>query len=118
MPDAPSLHSAPVSPGDVLQKDYIARRGVTQERLAAAMGVSRYSVNQLVNDRRNVTAEMALRLARVFGTTPEFWMDLQRDMDLQKVREAKGAEIDRIAPLFAFDDAPPLASMDALFPDD
>lgn len=118
MPDAPSLHPVPLSPGDVLQKDYIARRGVTQEHLAAALGVSRYSVNQLVNDRRNVTPEMALRLARVFGTTPEFWMDLQRDLDLQRVREAKGAEIARLAPLIAFDDAPPLALLGALFPGD
>ena len=57
-------------------------REITQEQLADAMQVSRFSINQIVNGRRSVTADMALRLARVTSTTADFWLNLQRDVDL------------------------------------
>ena len=72
----------PISPGEVLRERILGNRKMTQEQLAKAMQVSRLSVNQLVNGRRAVTAEMALRLARVTTTTPNFWLNLQRDVDL------------------------------------
>lgn len=109
--DQPAL----ISPGDVLRKDYVARGRLTQDQLASAMGVSRFSVNQLLNDRRNVTAEMALRLARVLGTSPEFWLDLQRDVDLERARRRKGAEIEALSPLEGPAGGPPLASVRELF---
>ncbi len=56
--------------------------GESQQKLADRMGVSRYTVNQLVNGRRRITAEMAIRLSRVFAFRPEHWMDAQRDQDL------------------------------------
>jgi len=58
------------------------------------MQVSRFSINQIVNGKRAVTAEMALRLARVLSTTPKLWLDLQRDVDLYAARRKLGEEIE------------------------
>ncbi len=79
----------PETPGDVLRR-YVLEGDtrLTQDQLATALGVSRLSVNQLVGGKRNVTAEMALRLARVLSTTPDFWLNLQRDVDLFQAQRA------------------------------
>jgi addiction module HigA family antidote len=76
----------PIGPGEVLRKRVLAGSGLTQEQLAEAMQVSRLSINQIINGRRAVTAEMALRLARVTSTTPDFWLNLQRDVDVYVAR--------------------------------
>ena len=73
------------SPGDFLREKVMSGE-LTQEELADALGVSRVSVNQLVNNRRSVTAEMALRLGRAFDTSPEFWLRLQQAVDLEQAR--------------------------------
>ena len=92
------MHTAdtPIAPGDVLRKEIVALAGLTQDALAEALGVSRYSVNQLLNDRRSVTADMALRLARVLDTTPEFWLNLQMAVDLAQARRKLGADLDAL----------------------
>ncbi|HWA90500.1 MAG TPA: HigA family addiction module antitoxin [Rhizomicrobium sp.] len=74
-------------------------KGITQDQLARAMAVSRLSVNQLVNGKRSITADMALRLARVLGTTEEFWFNLQRDYDLSEARRALGSKLDALTVL-------------------
>ena len=61
--------------------------------------MSRVTVNQLLNDRRDVTAEMALRLARVLGTTAEYWLNLQTKVDLYRARRRKGSEIALLEPM-------------------
>lgn len=71
---------------EVLRAHFLTVEGVTQDRLAQAMGVSRHSINELMNDRRSITAPMALRLARVLGTDPEFWLNLQQARDLFEAR--------------------------------
>lgn len=86
----------PPSPGQVLRDLIGDLGGVTQEELAEALGVSRYSVNQLVNGRRNVTAEMALRLSKAFGTSPEFWLNLQRSLDLHQARESIANQLSHV----------------------
>ena len=68
--------------GEILAEEFIAPMGLTQGALAAAMGVTRQHVNELCNDRRTVTAPTALILARVFGNSPEFWLNVQRRTDL------------------------------------
>jgi addiction module HigA family antidote len=78
----------PISPGEVLRK----KIGVTQDQLAEAMNVSRFTINQLMNGKRGVTAEMALRLARVTSTSAEFRLDLQRDVDLYDAELKHGRE--------------------------
>jgi addiction module HigA family antidote len=89
------IPAPPISPGEVLRKR-ILEGAITQERLADAMRVSQFSVNQIVNGRRAVTAEMALRLAHVTSTTPGFWLNLQRDVDLYDARLKLGSELDQL----------------------
>jgi len=66
----------------VLREFLLSDERVSQEALAQSLGVSRVTVNQLINGRQAVTAEMALRLAKALSTTPELWLNLQRDVDL------------------------------------
>jgi addiction module HigA family antidote len=87
---------APISPGEVLRDEILALPGVTQETLAAAMSVSRFTINQIVNERRSVTAEMALRLSKALSTTPEFWLNLQMAVDLYRARMKLRTEVEDI----------------------
>lgn len=95
----------PASAGAVLLEEFMTPLGLTQGALAAAMGVPRKHVNELCNDRRAVTAPTALILARVFGNTAEFWLNLQRRTDLweamnsatQQARIARAKPITRAA---------------------
>lgn len=86
-------------PGDVLRKLLLERYDVTQEELAEAMGTTRYSVNQLLNNQRAVTADMAVRLGLVTDTTPELWLGLQQAIDLDRATEALRSQRGRIRPL-------------------
>ena len=72
----------PASVGEILIEEFMEPMGLTQAALAAAMGVQRKHVNELCNERRNLTAPTALILARVFGNSPEFWLNVQRRSDL------------------------------------
>ncbi len=72
----------PASVGEMLAEEFLEPMGLTQSALAEVMGVPRKLVNELCNDRRAVTADTALMLARVFGNSPEFWLNVQRRTDL------------------------------------
>ena len=72
----------PVSVGEILIEEFMRPMSLTQAELAEAMGVARKHVNELCNGRRSVTAPTALILARVFGNSPEFWLNVQRRSDL------------------------------------
>ena len=72
----------PATVGEILTEEFIQPLGLTQGGQAAAIGVQRKHVNELCNDRRAVTAPTALILARVFGNSPEFWLNVQRRSDL------------------------------------
>lgn len=72
----------PVTVGEILVEEFIRPMGLTQNALAEAMGVQRKHVNKLCSDRRKVTAATALILARVFGNSPDFWLNVQRRTDL------------------------------------
>ncbi|MGO9472303.1 MAG: HigA family addiction module antitoxin [Rhodomicrobium sp.] len=72
----------PASAGEILTLEFMEPLGLTQSALADAMGVQRKHVNELCNDRRAITAPTALILARVFGNSPEFWLNVQRRCDL------------------------------------
>ncbi|MDR0958915.1 MAG: HigA family addiction module antidote protein [Propionibacteriaceae bacterium] len=73
---------APVHPGEVLLGDFIEGFGITQNRLALAIGVPPRRINEIVHGKRSVTADTALRLSKYFGTTPQFWLNLQTQYDL------------------------------------
>lgn len=72
----------PASVGEILFKEFMEPLGLTQGTLAEAMGVQRKHINELCNNRRNVTAATALILARVFGNSPDFWLNVQRRNEL------------------------------------
>jgi len=89
----------PTHPGEMLREDFLPDYGLTVVGLANDLGVSRQSVNELLRERRTVSPEMALRLARLFGNSPEFWADAQRAVDLWDAAQAMKADIRRIRPL-------------------
>jgi len=91
----------PTHPGEMLREDFLPDYGLTVSSFAQALGVSRQTVNELVRERRSVTPEMALRLARLFGNTPEFWLNAQRAVDLWEAARASKKKIERIKPLSA-----------------
>ena len=90
---------APVHPGEVLAEEYLAPLGVTQHKLAVAIGVPPRRINEIVHGTRRITADTALRLARYFGTSERFWMNLQGRYDLELERDRLADELDRIHPL-------------------
>ncbi len=91
----------PVSVGEMLTQEFIVPHGLTQASLAAAMSVSRKHVNELCTNRRSVTADTALILARVFGNTPDFWLNIQRRNDLWEALNSpdRRARIEKARPL-------------------
>ena len=93
------LQRRPVHPGEMLREDFMPDYGLTVSSLADAIGVSRQSVNELVRERRAVSPEMALRLSRLFGNSPEFWLNLQRSVDLYDTAAATQDDMQRITPL-------------------
>ncbi len=89
----------PTHPGEFLREDYLPDYGLTVSGLAAALGVSRQTVNELLRERRSVSPEMALRLSRLFGSSAEFWLNLQRNVDLWEAENAIKEDVKRIQPL-------------------
>lgn len=91
----------PAGVGEILAEEFMQPMGLTQAALAAAMGVPRKHVNELCNGRRSVTAATALILARVFGNSPDFWLNVQRRCDLwEAMNSPKSRErIERARPL-------------------
>jgi addiction module HigA family antidote len=83
----------------MLREDFLPDYGLTVSTLAGAIGVSRQSINELLRERRRVSPEMALRLARLFGNSPEFWLNAQRAVDLWDAAQAIQSDVARIQPL-------------------
>ena len=73
---------APVHPGEILQKEFLEPMGLSQNRLALALGVPARRINEIVLGKRGITADTALRLARYFKMSPQFWLGLQMDYEL------------------------------------
>jgi addiction module HigA family antidote len=85
----------------MLREDFMADYHLTTTGLAKKLGVSRQTVNELMLERRAVSPAMALRLSRLFGNTPEFWLNAQRAVDLWKAKRENKHEIEKINPLQA-----------------
>ena len=77
---------APVTPGEMLREEFLKEYGLSQNRLAKAIGISPNRIAEIVNNRRRITADTAVRLALFFGNRPEFWMNLQSNYDLKMAR--------------------------------
>ena len=84
----------PVHPGEVLLEEFLKPMGISQHRLALSLGVDARRINEIVLGKRRVTADTALRLAHFFGTSPQFWMGLQSDYDLDVAEDKLGDRLD------------------------
>ena len=85
----------PVHPGEVLLEEFLKPLGLSQNRLALGIGVHPRRINEIVLGKRAVTADTALRLARFFGTSPQFWLGLQTDYDLDVAEDQLGDRLER-----------------------
>jgi addiction module HigA family antidote len=99
IPNTGKMKRRPTHPGEILREDFMPDFELTVTGLAHALGVSRQSVNELLRERRAVSPEMALRLSRLFGNSPEFWLNLQRAVDLWEAEAAIRRDVRRIKPL-------------------
>ena len=75
---------ANIHPGEVLLEEFLQEYGISQNRLGREIGMSPRAVNEIVHGKRSITANSALRIARFFGTSPEFWLNLQTSYDLEE----------------------------------
>jgi len=96
----------PIHPGEILREEFMKPRGLSQNALARALHVPPRRINEIVLEKRGITADTALRLARYFGTSAEMWAGLQADYDLRLVRYQKARTIEReVEPLAALQTA-------------
>lgn len=86
---------APVHPGEVLLEEFLKPMSISQNRLALSIGVPARRINEIVLGKRAITADTALRLARFFGTSPQFWLGLQTDYDLDVTVDRLGDRLER-----------------------
>ncbi|PKQ23234.1 MAG: addiction module antidote protein, HigA family [Actinobacteria bacterium HGW-Actinobacteria-5] len=91
----------PIHPGEILMEEFLEPLQISQNRLAVAIGVPPRRINEIVHGKRRITADTALRLARYFGTTDRFWLNLQTRHDLEIEKDRLGNALDRIEPLEA-----------------
>jgi addiction module HigA family antidote len=94
---------APIHPGEILREEFMLPRGLSQNARARALNVPPRRINEIVMEKRSITADTALRLAHFFGTSAEMWAGLQADYDLRLARYEKEKQIER--------DVEPLADM-------
>jgi addiction module HigA family antidote len=92
---------APVHPGEVLQEEFLKPLALSQHRLALDIGVDPRRINEIVLGRRAISANTALRLARYFNTSPEFWLGLQSQYDLDVEEDAVGVRLAREVKIYA-----------------
>ena len=89
----------PTHPGELLREEILPAANITQGELAKRMGVSRRTVNEICQERRGVSADMAHRLARMLNTTPDLWMNMQSAVDVWDALDANGKDYQKIKPL-------------------
>lgn len=89
----------PTHPGEMLREEFMSELGISVAQLADMLGVSRQTVNELVHERRGLSPDMALRLGRLFGMSPQSWMNLQRNTDLWESLAVNHQAIEQIEPL-------------------
>jgi len=89
----------PTHPGEMLREDFLPDYGLTISKLASALTVSRQTVNELLSERRAVSPLMALRLSRLFGNSPEFWLSAQHARDLWELKQRYKENLSHIVPI-------------------
>lgn len=91
-------HRVPTHPGEMLLDEFLVPMNLTQKELAQAIHVAYSKLNELVNGRRGMTPILALRLAKFFGMSADFWMNLQLRWDLYHAQQAEGKHLEKIQP--------------------
>lgn len=91
----------PITPGEILLTEFLEPLGVSQYRLAQAMGFPQTRISEIVRGKRSITTETALRLSKALGVDDRFWINIQADYDLEIERDRHGAEIDKVISLIA-----------------
>lgn len=97
--DSDYIVMGPIHPGEILVEEYLDPLGMTQHRLAVAIDVPPRRINEIVHGKRRISANTALRLARFFGTSERFWINLQSRYDLETERDSIADALRRIQPL-------------------
>ena len=96
IPNTMRMARRPTHPGEMLREDFLPDYGLTTSGLAETIGVSRQSIHELLHERRAISPAMALRLAKLFGNSPEFWLNAQRAVDLWDVAQVIQHDVTRI----------------------
>ena len=91
-------HRTPTHPGEMLLEEFLIPMNLTQKELARAIHMTYHKLNALVNGRRGMTPSVALRLAKFFGMSADFWMNLQLRWDLYHAQQAEGKHLEKIRP--------------------
>jgi addiction module HigA family antidote len=89
----------PVHPGEILREEFLIPNGLTAGKLAKALNLPRKRIERIVDETTGITADTALRLGKFFGTTPDFWLNLQSHYDLLLAKKEIGKKIAKIGPL-------------------
>lgn len=99
IPNKTKREIKPTHPGEMLREDFMPDYALTPAMLTAALGVSRGTINELLHEKRSLTPAMALRLSKLFGNTPRFWLNAQQAIDLWNQEKNIKAALSRIQPL-------------------
>jgi addiction module HigA family antidote len=89
----------PTPPGEILKYEFLQSLGMSQKQLADALGITRVRINEIILGKRAITSDTAFRLAQFFYTTPEFWLELQMDVDMWDTLQAHEREYKKISPV-------------------
>lgn len=89
----------PTHPGKLIKEDLLPETGISQSQLADLMGVSRRTISEIIHERRKITPDIAFRLAKVFNSTPEMWLNMQQAVDIWEINRNYGQEYEKIRPV-------------------
>jgi len=95
------LERKPTHPGEILKEEFLYPLGISQTQLAEAIGTTFRTVNEIINERRNLSSEMAVKLAKYFSTSIELWLNLQNQYDIYRISKSKSRQLKRIKPYTA-----------------
>ncbi|NOX17622.1 MAG: HigA family addiction module antidote protein [Chlorobi bacterium] len=93
------IKKAPFHPGQILKEEYLDELQISQTELASALGTTFRTINEIVNEKRNISVETAMKLSKYFSTGVEFWLNLQNQYDVYKTYNKKKKVIDKVLPL-------------------
>lgn len=91
----------PITPGEILAEDFLKPLGISQYRIAKAIGVPPTRIGEIVHGKRRITPDTALKLSKALGLSERYWINIQTDYDIEVEKQARRAELDRIVPLTA-----------------